>query len=271
MHSRWHRPGSDYSQASIDLAKAVAKRRGVTGVRWIVGDVLQSSVSDRYGSFARVMTRATQDASLALEALSCTGMAWQFLLGQSFRGQRYVRSLLSLLCLCRYSVVTDKGTFDAIGLSEDGQSKQALYIRRVHSLLQPGGLLIITSCNSTLQELVSLFAGPSKAAETASDTVTFDHEARSASSPSSVGVSRACTVPASSGHGDCGGVRQELKRKHFTDASELSSASRVDPDQHPTWVYADHVRTYQVFSFGGYEGSKVCTVAFRRAANSGCR
>ena len=180
------------------------------------------------------------------------------------------RSLSSLLGLCRYSVVTDKGTFDAIGLSEDGQSKQTLYIRCVHSLLQPGGLLIMTSCNSTLQELVSCFTAPSEVAETASDAVTVDVEARSASLPSSLGVSRACTVPASSGHEGRGKVATELERKGCADASGMSSACRAElhPYQRLTWVYVDHVRTYRVFSFGGYEGSKVCTVAFRRADNS---
>ena len=216
-----------------------------------------------------LLTRARQDVAMALEAfLRRNGLA--FSAWTVFQGVKESRSLLSLLGLCRYSVVTDKGTFDAIGLSEDGQSKQALYICCVLTLLQPGGLLIITSCNSTLQELVTLFTAPSKAAETASDTVTVDHEARSASLPSSLGASRACTVPASPGHGACGRVEVEHERKGRVDASGMSSTARAElhPYQRPTWVYVDHVRTYQVFSFGGYEGCKVCTVAFRRADDS---
>ena len=68
MHSWWLCPGSDYSQASIDLAKAVARRRGMTGVKWVVGDVLQSSVSDRYKFPATFLKGARQDGVLALEA-----------------------------------------------------------------------------------------------------------------------------------------------------------------------------------------------------------
>ena len=238
----------------------------MTGVKWVVGDVLQSSVSDRYKFPATFLKGARQDGVLALEAFPhLNGLAissWT-----AFQGMKEW-SQLSFAGVCRYSVVTDKGTFDAIGLSEDGQSKQALYIRCVHSLLQPGGLLIITSCNSTLQELVSRFTAPSEAAATASDTVAVDHEARSASlQPSSLGVSRACTVFASSRHEGCGRADTELKRKGCVDTSGMSNTSRAElhPCQRPAWVYADHVRTYRVFSFGGYEGSKVCTVAFRRA------
>ncbi len=39
--------GSDYSQPSIELARAVAERRGVTNVQWLVDDVLHSSIQDR--------------------------------------------------------------------------------------------------------------------------------------------------------------------------------------------------------------------------------
>lgn len=42
-------PGSDYSQSSIDLARAVAKQRDMASVQWIVDDVLHSTISERYG------------------------------------------------------------------------------------------------------------------------------------------------------------------------------------------------------------------------------
>ena len=34
------------------------------------------------------------------------------------------------------------------------------------------------------------------------------------------------------------------------------------------WVYVDHVRTYKVYSFGGFQGSRVCTVAFKSDCNT---
>ena len=39
--------GSDYSQSSIDLARAVAKRRGVDSVQWCVDDVLHTDLTGR--------------------------------------------------------------------------------------------------------------------------------------------------------------------------------------------------------------------------------
>ncbi|EIE20666.1 S-adenosyl-L-methionine-dependent methyltransferase [Coccomyxa subellipsoidea C-169] len=134
--------GSDYSAAAIKLAAAVAERRGVRSVNWVVDDLLHSSISDRF------------------------------------------------------EVVTDKGTFDAVGLSQDAAANRKLYITAVSSLLKSGGLLVITSCNTTREELTAEFCG-----------------------------SRAG-----------GGI----------------------------FEYVDHVRTYPMFRFGGVEGSRVCTVAFRR-------
>ncbi len=43
----------------------------------------------------------------------------------------------------------DKGTFDAIALSDD-KSARAKYVKSVRSLVEPhGGLFLITSCNFT--------------------------------------------------------------------------------------------------------------------------
>ena len=39
--------GSDYSQSSIDLARAVAKQRGIDSVQWRVDDVLHTGLTDR--------------------------------------------------------------------------------------------------------------------------------------------------------------------------------------------------------------------------------
>jgi len=54
-------------------------------------------------------------------------------------------------------VVLDKGTYDAIGLSKNGAEDRQTYINKVHSILRPSGLVVITSCNYTEPELVSQF------------------------------------------------------------------------------------------------------------------
>ncbi|KAL3527000.1 hypothetical protein ACH5RR_011656 [Cinchona calisaya] len=54
----------------------------------------------------------------------------------------------------KFRVVVDKGTLDAIGLHPDGPVKRVMYWTSVSRLVAPGGLLVITSCNSTKDELV---------------------------------------------------------------------------------------------------------------------
>ncbi|GFS36883.1 S-adenosyl-L-methionine-dependent methyltransferases superfamily protein [Actinidia rufa] len=54
----------------------------------------------------------------------------------------------------KYKLVVDKGTLDAIGLHPDGPIKRIMYWNSVSRLVAPGGILVITSCNSTKDELV---------------------------------------------------------------------------------------------------------------------
>jgi SAM-dependent methyltransferase len=62
-----------------------------------------------------------------------------------------------------FDVVLDKGTFDAICLSQDtdahGRRICEGYRERVEPLIKPGGRLLITSCNWTEDELRAWFAG----------------------------------------------------------------------------------------------------------------
>ncbi|KAL9255308.1 EEF1A lysine methyltransferase 2-like protein [Drosera capensis] len=53
-----------------------------------------------------------------------------------------------------FMLVMDKGTLDAIGLHPDGPLKRFMYWDSVSKLVAPGGVLVITSCNSTKDELV---------------------------------------------------------------------------------------------------------------------
>ncbi|KAK6125425.1 hypothetical protein DH2020_040852 [Rehmannia glutinosa] len=54
----------------------------------------------------------------------------------------------------KFQLVTDKGTLDAIGLHPDGPLKRIMYWDSISELVASGGILVITSCNSTKDELV---------------------------------------------------------------------------------------------------------------------
>ncbi|KAL3684254.1 hypothetical protein R1sor_002276 [Riccia sorocarpa] len=92
--------GSDYVESSVELARAVAEREGLTDIHFVVDDILDTKL-DR-----------------------------------------------------KFKLITDKGTLDAIGLHQDGDARKIYYWRAIVKLLQPGGVLVITSCNSTKNELV---------------------------------------------------------------------------------------------------------------------
>ena len=126
---------------------------------------------------------------------------------------------------CRFDVITDKGTFDAVGLSQDAAANKQLYMSAVSSLLKPRGLLVITSCNTTREELIEEFCGGKSSG-------------------------KGCEC-AGKGDAEAGPDQAQMH-------SGVSAAGRGN------FEYVDHVRTYPVFKFGGVEGSRVCTVAFRQ-------
>ncbi|KAJ1656055.1 Protein-lysine N-methyltransferase efm4 [Dispira simplex] len=61
----------------------------------------------------------------------------------------------------QWDLVLDKGTFDAISLSagssETTQDPKRQYVEAICELLRDNGVLLITSCNWTQEELVKLF------------------------------------------------------------------------------------------------------------------
>lgn len=62
-----------------------------------------------------------------------------------------------------FDVVLDKGTFDAVSLDceTDGRGRRVCegYRGRVEGLVRKGGVLVVTSCNWTEEELVGWFEG----------------------------------------------------------------------------------------------------------------
>lgn len=57
----------------------------------------------------------------------------------------------------KFKIVHDKGTYDAISLSENSKDNRTTYIENVYSILDDNGLYIITSCNWTQDELLGQF------------------------------------------------------------------------------------------------------------------
>lgn len=57
-----------------------------------------------------------------------------------------------------YDVIHDKGTYDAISLSENASINRNKYIESVHKYLNTDGRFIITSCNWTQEELDNQFS-----------------------------------------------------------------------------------------------------------------
>ncbi|THU63476.1 hypothetical protein C4D60_Mb01t16140 [Musa balbisiana] len=111
----------------------------------------------------------------------------------------------------KFQLVMDKGTLDAIGLHPDGPLKRIMYWESVWNLVAPGGILVITSCNNTKDELL-----------------------------------------------------QEVENLN----QKKTSIQELDPESGSVpavFQYIDHVRTYPTIMFGGVEGSRVCSVAFRRS------
>ena len=65
----------------------------------------------------------------------------------------------------------------------------------------------------------------------------------------------------------CNSTQQELMQE-FTQQSEGQTSNNEDTRAIQTskaiFEYVDHVRTYPKFKFGGVEGTRVCTIAFRK-------
>jgi len=115
--------GVDYSQKSVEFAKRIAEEKGVGQGQ--SGEV-EFEVWD-------IMNQDPQGVVLS---------------GQNANG---------------WDVVLDKGTFDAISLSEEtdasGRRICEGYKDRVVPLVKEGGVLLVTSCNWTEEELRTWFEG----------------------------------------------------------------------------------------------------------------
>ena len=81
----------------------------------------------------------------------------------------------------RFKIVIDKGTFDAVSLSESSVRDRERYVESVAAMLQTEGIFLITSCNWTEAELVNHFSAAFSLLETV-PTPTFTFGGKTGSS-----------------------------------------------------------------------------------------
>lgn len=228
--------GTDYSKASIELAKAVVSGRGMSQVVLEEDDLLNTKLTKQYGPAS--VSLASLHSLLCMSEIILIGFSvMPFLHTQRFAIMR------------RFDVITDKGTYDAIGLSENGQADKAQYRVAVWDLLKSDGILVITSCNNTADELKvcsSRFVSDS----------TFLARCSCLGSHGNASQSRLMHASAHDLH-----VPAWLFAKELALCVQEQFSSYTDGRR---FVYIDHVRTYPTFRFGGIEGTKVCTVAFEK-------
>ncbi len=153
-------------------------------------------------------------------------------------------------------MITDKGTLDAIGLSSGHVQNRRRYRQAVWDLLTLGGLLVITSCNSTKDELVTEFCGVPDQLSRSGNSLAGCKEAVQQVPPSQ-------TANPGPAYGDKKAA-DEGPGQHGSGSEKESLSGGLEEQAVMLWEYVDHVQTYPVFRFGGVEGTRVATVAFRR-------
>lgn len=78
--------------------------------------------------------------------------------------QYFVADVLNFQAKDQYQLIIDKGTFDAIALSNNRSEAKEKYIQTLKKILLPSpfSYFVITSCNFTKAELLVIFQGISK-------------------------------------------------------------------------------------------------------------
>ncbi|KAI9050094.1 hypothetical protein LZ554_006237 [Drepanopeziza brunnea f. sp. 'monogermtubi'] len=121
--------GVDYSARSVEFAKRIARDKG-------------------YGEGSREGSGPRKEVEFLKWDIMSEDPSPGVLSGEQARG---------------WDVVLDKGTFDAISLSEErderGRRVCEGYCGRVVPLIREGGVLLVTSCNWTEEELERWFVG----------------------------------------------------------------------------------------------------------------
>lgn len=122
--------GVDYSESSVELARRIQQTR--------------RAADD--GSVVDAITEDSSAPSIGFELFDILGSESALWIGKGF------------------DLVLDKGTFDAISLSDlkdaEGRTGAEAYGEKVQRLIRHGGFLLVTSCNWTEEELRKWLAAP---------------------------------------------------------------------------------------------------------------
>ncbi|SPO22075.1 related to SEE1 - probable lysine methyltransferase [Ustilago trichophora] len=148
--------GIDYSEASIQLAKSIAEKRGdpCTQVNFSTADLLNPSSVQTLLQYTSTTLNETQPG---------------------------------------WDLVCDKGTLDAIALSSQPINDTLpidLYTTAVRQLTKQGGIFLITSCNFTEQELTTRFTKEGFQVEQVIPTPSFTFGGAKGSTTTSIAFKR---------------------------------------------------------------------------------
>lgn len=112
---------------------------------------------------------------------------------------------------------------------------------------------VLTSCNSTKEELVEEFCG-----------VTATRPADGVGTSSTADLLARVDIGAASGASiscQCSDSKNVTATQTEGESAQGTTASKATL---PPFELVDWVKTYPTFRFGGFEGTRVCTVAFCR-------
>ncbi|KAM0156830.1 hypothetical protein ACHAPG_005093 [Botrytis cinerea] len=129
-----------------------------TGKKW-VGRMMGVDYSERSIEFAK---RIAKDKSEGVEERTEEGNEIEFITWDIMKEDPSPKVLNGKQAK-GWDIVLDKGTFDAISLSEevDANGKRIFegYKEKVLALVRTGGVAVVTSCNWTEEELIEWFVG----------------------------------------------------------------------------------------------------------------
>ncbi|KAJ5773484.1 hypothetical protein N7457_008380 [Penicillium paradoxum] len=148
--------GVDYSRQSVELARELQRVKGHSAYRSDSEDEEDSEDEVEGGS-----KMAVQDVPIRFEE-------WDILGSKAVLSETGLEASPSENSLPwfpyqqgGFDIVLDKGTFDAVSLSDDAKTTRVCerYPDIARRLVRRGGFLIVTTCNWTEEELVHWFTG----------------------------------------------------------------------------------------------------------------
>jgi hypothetical protein len=155
--------GVDYSRQSIELARELQRGRGHSAYRSDSEDEDEESDEDEEGEEEE---EAKEENFEPAQAQPIQFEEWDILGSKAPLSETGLPSTDTELPWFPYAeggfdIVLDKGTFDAVSLSDDAKQTRVceVYPDIARRLVKRGGFLVVTTCNWTEEELVRWFVG----------------------------------------------------------------------------------------------------------------